>query len=545
MKSMFFSKTGSLSPVLFAPIMALLLISQTACNRGNSDEVFFKPLSVYNERIASYYDASVGRQPSDIEGNLRIYVDCSDGIYSAITTPVIQSTIEKVTQKFFRAADWYQLGLDREDPNSNGIKPIPVQNERDIYAFVTNQENYNTTQAPLEETLKQIVSGKNDALLITDFEEYSNGQIVKAGWAADYFIRWINAGNKIKFYYYIYDEIPKGSKASNGTKNLYFAIFTYGSTEKENGLLKLFDEALEPTNLMGSLKSFVIDPHAFLLSNNYGGKEKTGLLPKVEEGDDQAALAESYEKGNSSEILLNYQNGLNTDAQKKNFEAFDFGIDLATMSQDFKVDFLGGLTLNVEEAVSKVYTLTDINVDVRDVTEDYIKFIKWQEATTEKNIPTEANGMLTRNNNDPKDLKWDADNVNAVTKEAYIENTAQLNSAVDYQRQPEIGTSIAELFDVDKQAILKQFKVNTAGKAEIKIKFHPNFKKENFNTKDKIYRVDILLESDNQYPAQLQDFNWVTKAGGANPSLYEAITRTIQEAKPKGISYSYYLKFNQ
>jgi cation transport regulator ChaC len=58
--------------------------------------------------------------------------------------------------------------------------------------------------------------------------------------------------------------------------------------------------------------------------------------------------------------------------------------------------------------------------------------------------------------------------------------------------------------------------------------------------------VDYVIETtEENYTAQLEAFKWnsvINAANGVNSSLYESIRNTLQEVKPTGILYSYYLK---
>jgi hypothetical protein len=513
--------------------MAVLLFGFSCCSKSETN-AFADPLSVYNERIAAYYDASVGKQPSDIQGNQSVYVDFSDGIYSAVSTEVINNTIKSISQKLVGQTDWYALD---QKLGGDGINKLSFPNDRDIYNQVTDPSKYGGIMAPIEGALKKITSQKNDALLITDYEEYTpDGKEQFYAYPKDYFINWVKAGNTISFFYYPYTEVDSKTKKPKGIKNLYFTIFTYGA-KTDNSIFKKFENALKNTAEQSSLKYFEINPNSFILSNNYGGDDKTGLIPETEDPSGAAAYAVGDESGNLA-AFKNYSIG----TPAKNFEAFDFGTPISMMREDFPNGFLGKLMLDVSK--TDAYKLNDISIRVVDVTADYKKFIQWQEATNEENVPTEANGMLTRNNNEAKDLIWDEEKINEITSAAYTQNTATLKPEYLYSRADATGTEIRELFDIDKETTLKQAE-NSPSKIDIKIKFHQNYSAASLNEdEDKIVRLDLIVGSVEQYSTQLDDFKWssVVNKGTANMSLYEAVKNTIQEARPNGVIYSYYLK---
>jgi hypothetical protein len=533
MKSMFSSTTGSLSPVLFAPMMALLLFGCCCCKKSEPN-AFADPLSVYQERITAYHDASVGKQPTDVEGNQSVYVDFSDGIYSAVSTPVINNTIKSISQKLVGQTDWYALD---QNLGGDGINKLSSPNDRDIYNQVTIETNYSGLMAPIDGALKRITSQKNDALLITDFEEYTpDGKEQFYAYAKKYFINWVKAGNSISFYYHIYTEVDSRTKKSKGTKNLYFAIFSYGPIT-ENSILSKFKAALKNTAEESSLKYFEINPNTFQLKADYGGEEVTGLIPISD--DDQESTA--YSVGDESGNVTFYKNAW-LQAPKKNFEVFEFGTPISMISEDFSKGFLGKLELDVSGTT--VYQMNDIGIRVVDVTADYFKFVQWQEATKPENVPSEENKMLTRNNNDAKELKWDESKINDIVSTAYNTDKATLKPEFIYTRESSSGVEIKELFDIDKETTLKQAE-NSPSKIDIKIKFHKNYSPAGLDeTEDKILRIDLMVNSNEQYPSQLDDFKWtsVVTKGTTNESLYEAVKITIQEARPNGVIYSYYLK---
>ena len=105
---------------------------------------------------------------------------------------------------------------------------------------------------------------------------------------------------------------------------------------------------------------------------------------------------------------------------------------------------------------------------------------------------------------------------------------------------------MTEIFDFDKSIFSDHLK-NTPKKVELITTFHKNFTGKLNNSDEMILRIDYIVEAtDENYSAQLDAFKWnsVINKGKVNQSLYESIRNTLQETKPKGILYSYYLKID-
>ena len=105
--------------------------------------------------------------------------------------------------------------------------------QTELYNYIMDAKSYQMI-APIEESLKQKTAGNKAALLVTDFEEYNEGQIQQQNFAKKYFIDWLNKGNNIVFYVFDYTENGK-------PKHLYFTIFDTA----DHTLLSETDDALK------------------------------------------------------------------------------------------------------------------------------------------------------------------------------------------------------------------------------------------------------------------------------------------------------------
>ena len=161
----------------------------------------FKPLNEIDKHIAGYYDASLGQAANPTSGNPAVYVDFSDGIIQAYTGNKDNSEIIKaIGQKMVNPnIEWYSLGatkINKLEYNSN-----------ELFNKVTDASQYKDIMAPIQEALKKITASNNDALLITDFEEYtSDGKEQFENYPKEYFKTWLKNGNSITFFYTDYHE---------------------------------------------------------------------------------------------------------------------------------------------------------------------------------------------------------------------------------------------------------------------------------------------------------------------------------------------------
>jgi hypothetical protein len=499
--------------------IAIAVLTSSCCNK-NEETPFDDPLSVYHEEISNYFDASLGREPKVPTGNQSVYVDFSDGIKQAVSNQTIKDVVSYISGKIKDdQVDWFGLGK-----KYNGVGPIAFDKNRDFYNLVTNPSNYDDTYAPIEEALKEITNKSNDALLITDFEEYSPDKTEQLSpYAQEHFINWIEAGNSITFYYSEYTET--NSKKKSEEKNLYFVIFNYGQVN-ENSLLTKFEKAIKGRSLSG-LKKFEINPNPYSVYNDYGGKEKTGLTldPDVE---NKSAL----EIGDKEGAVLFYQNGFLNNSRP--FEAFEFGQSLNDLYDFYfkeKRRFSKKLYLDATNNAS--YILKNVKVQVTDVTSDYERFVKSNEA--KKNVPILENDE----GNNKVWTKADADN--PIILECYEKNTTKLKNEYIYKHTP--GELLTEIFDFDASIFADRLK-NSPKEVELITTFHKNFAGKFSNKDQVILRIDYVVDATEEN-YQLNDFKWnsiINAVNGENESLYQSIRNTLQAVKPKGILYSFYLK---
>lgn len=504
-------------------IVALVSFGMLCTGCEENKPVFEDPLLVYHEKHAEYHEAALGSQAKIPAGNQAVYVDFSDGLVQAYTSETNKKVVDFISQKMVGSSiDWYGLGK-----NHNGVGKLEYANDRDIYNKVISAASYVDIMAPIEEALKKISTSTNDALLITDFEEYTpDGKEQKFAFAKDYFTKWIKEGNSITIYYSKYTEKNKKSKLS-GEKNLYFVLFNYGEVN-EKSLVSTFEKAIEGRAELVGLNKFEINSNPYTISNNYGGKEKTGLTA------DPDVQPTALNVGGPEGAVLKYNNGFLTNARP--YESIEFGMTLNDLYKFYfkeKRKFAKGAFLDATNDQS--FILKGVKVQVSDVTEDYSRYVNSQVAA--KNIPVMVKDA---GNNDV----WDETSLNnAIIVEAYEENTRNLKPEYQYKYTP--GDILSEIFDFDPSIFSDRLK-NSPEEVELVTIFNKNFEGNLDSSVPRILRVDYVIETtEENYTAQLEAFKWnsvINAANGVNSSLYESIRNTLQEVKPTGILYSYYLK---
>ena len=217
--SSFFISTG----------LILVLFLSYSCGRKEAPiDVWdsFKPLEKPINYLSAYFDDNQNKTDLTAEGQQSIYIDFSDGLIQAYSSnPTNKQFIEAISQKFVNdqnSISWFGLGKKK----FNGIGNLSFRDSKDLFNFVTNETNYKDIMAPIKESLERITTGKNDAILITDFEEYSpDGKEELYAYAKDSFLEWIKAGNKITFFYNKYHEVNKKTNL-HSDKHLFFVVFT-------------------------------------------------------------------------------------------------------------------------------------------------------------------------------------------------------------------------------------------------------------------------------------------------------------------------------
>ena len=514
---------------LFSQLFHILLLFSSLCvlpgcggDKDASAWSNFKPLNEIDKHIEGYYEASVEMTDSPKIDSPAIYVDFSNGLLQAFKSSNTNKTmIRNVAEQFgSRNNIWWGLGKDKY----SGMKRLVENSSNDLKAKIDNVSSYDDIYAPIKTCLEKITSSSNDALLITDFEEYRNDNTENVlDFASEYFIDWIKKGNTITFEYNSFHE---GNSNIADDKNLYFIFFTHGEKTTES-LISQFKQSLQNTGVYP--KTFELNSNPYSVSNNYDGTSNTAVANKAFE-----KWVNANKKGLQNGNLPYEFIGVNKPWDES------LGKYVTNIIDNENGIFLSRLSLNAAD--TDCYKLRKVNIKVYDVSDDYENYARCQEAR--KHPP-----VLTKNQK--KDNVWDENSKkDPITKECYIANTIDIKKEWLYKPAELSSKEWPELFDYDQSLFAAHLK-NTPADISLNTVFHSDYKMKVIKKKDALLRVDYVIEDvipniENPKFSALSWLSVIKKENGKNESLYSAIKRTLQNPaiNPKGkILYSYYIKF--
>lgn len=498
-------------------LSAIYLLSGCSGDKDAGQWASYKPLNEIDRHIQGYYDASLGEAANPSSGNPSVYVDFSDGLIQAYKGNENVQIVQAICNKLLDPnIEWHSLGQSK-------ITKLEY-NSNQLFNKVSDPAQYKDIMAPIQEALKKITTSYNDALLITDFEEYtSDGKEQFENYPKTYFTEWIKRGNSITFFYTDYIETNKKTKRTT-QKHLYYTVFTHGKATATSFVSMIRDA------LKGRFdpKIFELNNNPYSVSSDYGGKENTGITNPTFAKWVNFNFNASNEKNLPFEVI-----GINK----------PWNGDLEKYVQHIikKEDglFLNKLSLNAAD--QSAYKLNKVAVNVYNVSDDYEKFARCNEAKS--HVP-----VLVK---DPqKDLVWDErSKKDPIIKECYTPNTIQLKQEWIYKPGTSGSKEWPEVFDLNRDMFNGHLK-NEPGKIELQTVFHTNYKQKNIQKENALIRIDYVIEEAtfNDSNPQLMDFQWnsLTIKDKINNSLSEAIRNTLQNpaVNPKGkIIYSYYIKF--
>lgn len=491
----------------------------SGCSGDNHSDPWanFNPLNEIDKYILGYYDASLGQAAYPKSRNPAVYVDFSDGLIQAYKGNENVQIVQAICNKLLDPnIEWYSLGASK-------ITKLEY-NSNQLFNKVSDPAQYKNVMAPIQLALKEITASSNDALLITDFEEYTNeGKEQFENYPKNYFTEWIKKGNTITFFYTDYTETNRKTKITT-QKHLYYTVFTHGKATATS-FVSMIKDALKGRF---NPKVFELNNNPYSVSNDYGGKKNTGIANSTFTKWVNYNFNASTEKKLPFDVI-GINKPWNGDLEKY--------IQHIIKNEDGL--FLNKLSLNAAE--QSAYKLSKVAVNAYDVSDDYEKYAQCTEA--KNHIP-----VLVKDSK--KDLVWDeASKKDPIIKECYALNTITLKQNWLYKPDNSGSNEWPEVFDLDKTIFNSHLK-NDPGKIELKTILHANYKQKNIKKENALIRVDYVIEEAtfNDTNLQLMDFQWnsLTKPDVLNTSLSEAIRNTLQnpDVNPKGkIIYSYFIKF--
>lgn len=499
--------------LLLAPFCLLLC---GGCKQAKKDPFTQAGFDIYDaglaRRIAAYNDLKSPDPANTKKGNPALYIDFSAGINNAFKDPIISGLMSEcfntvLAEKF----DVFKLG-------SNQIRPLAINNTAELGQKISDPKEYLDIWAPIQAAVEKIANGDNDALLITDFEEWQNKtEITNTAYLKIPFSKWLAKGNTIHFFIADYKE-----GAVN--KHIYFAIFNCGNANS-SGLISKLETKLAPLNAR-----FDLSTHAYHLFTDYPGEKSGGIFY------DNHAKTEKQK--NILDLKEGYSNGLKSGNL---YEFYPLGIDWKTIaethdaykSQNQFNDIFRNLFIDLSNEDS--YAYGGFEVKTYDITGDFDSYAKSVEVVHHQPKLAKGNNGEARFAEDEKDpIALGCYNADGTVK-------------AEYKYLPAPPVAVAEVFSLNGE-LFKNTKKSNIKKAEFGISFDPKFQLKHIPDLNGLLKIDIVLN--NAEPKvddpKLGKFKWINAKGVPNIGLYESVKNTLLELKPANkVIYSYYIKTNQ
>jgi len=508
-------KTISVSGVL------MLMVVLTGCpgNKSNGvsetpfEDVKFNPYDQeLGKRIESYNNTISPNSANSKTGNPALYIDFSSGINKAFSDPAIKGMMTNcfntvLAEKF----EVYKLG-------ANKITPLNISNTTELGQQVSNPAQYADIWAPIQVAVEKIVEGNNDALLITDFEEWQkNIEVTNTAFLKIPFSKWLAKGNTIHFFIADYNE-------AGVQKHLYFTIFNCGNPNSSSMITKLEGQLAPLTT------RFDLSNKSYKLRTGYTGEKSGGVFY------DPAGKSDAAK--NVLDLKDGYVNGLKNG---NHFEFYPLGLDWSTIDQLHTTfaaqgqftDFFRKSYIDLSNDDS--YTFGDFDVKVADVTTDFENFAKSAEAKKHQPKLTKgSNGEAKFADNETDPIAISCYNTDGKLKEQWVYKAAA-------------GSTLNEVFVLNKTLFTNT--KNTDNKnVEFGVSFDSKFSVKNVQNPNGLIKTDIVLNTaiPNLTNPKLSKFQWLNAKKVPNTALYESIKNTLQELTPANkVIYSYYIKTQQ
>lgn len=467
------------------------------------------------EKVALYYikDVTAPKEQDSIEA----YFDFSDGMNWAYQNDTTKNILKDIVNKISNenGAKVYSIADDM-------ITLLPEKTTT-LFNSIMSSASYTKMYAPIEKTLARIIESDNNALLVTDFEEYTpDGKIQTAAFASKYFEEWLNRGYDIKFYITDYTE-------KSLTKHLYYILFN----TKNHALQEKVEEAIkgQPENY----KEFQLSTNPCKLTTNYMGAAYGGCYhdsshQDVVSGTDESGTAESYCNYNLEGYVATIiqDSPFFKSVRRLNAEYYPMGVTWADIVKNAKdtSDFTDLLrNLFVDLTFQDSYIVNRLDVIATDVQQDmdaYISSLMPQIVGTPEMVDDGMGGLVAAPTKD---------------QEPYYDERG--NVLPEYIYTPQTSAQIMDTFEMNQTLFANTMRTDPS-KVEIGIDLKTGFGGTicGYNQGDMI-RLDIVIAKCEPNTSRLSSlFSW-----DGNSNLADAIKNTLQNMKPENrVIYSYFIK---
>jgi hypothetical protein len=487
-------------------VLAILCLS--SCGSGDGNDNLFSDLyktSGFVGTLTAYNDLKTGGIQLP-EGTPAMYVDFSAGMYTAFGTPAIRELMAHCFNTLLNSKlEVYKLV-------QGTVTPIAVSNSTQLGELINDPKQYLDRRAPLQAAVEKIVDSGNDALLVTDFEEWQdNKEVTATAYLKIAFSKWINAGNSITFYIADYKE-------GKVDKHIYFTVFTRGKASGKNLIDRL-------SSAMAMLPNrFTLSANPYVIRTDYPNASIGGIF--------QDQTAQNEKQKNVLDVQSDYINGgMNHQA----FEYYPLGVDWQTIEQakadygDAFHELFRKLYIDLSEADS--YTKPVLDVKTYAVREDFERYAKSIEVT--KHRPHIIKGSNGENKI--------AEEQDPIALNCY-EPDGTVKAAFRYHSvEPPV---LPDIFILNK-ALLTNTQATDVKNTEIGIAFAPAFKAAHIPDPKGLIRIDLVIReaTANTGNPILSKFKWINADGVTNSALFESVKSTLEDARPRNRTiYTYYIK---
>jgi hypothetical protein len=473
------------------------------------------------EKVALYYIKDV-TEPNK-EDSIEAYFDFSDGMNWAYQDDTTKAILKDIVNKVInvKEARIYSMADDQ-------ITLLPEKTTT-LFNTIMSPASYTKKFAPIEKTLARIVKSDKNALLVTDFEEYTtDGRIQTAAFASKYFEEWLNRGYDIKFYITNYVE-------KSQPKHLYYILFNTNS----HVLQSKVEDAIksQPKNY----REFTLSTNPWELSTNYIGAAYGGCYhdashQDIVSGTDESGTTESYcnfnLEGNVATILQNSLFFKSTG--RLNAEYYPMGAswpDIVKNAQSASqltgnqrfTDLLRGLFIDLTSQDSYIVSRLDIiATDVQQDMDKYVSSLMPQIVGSPEMVDDGEGGLVA-----------------SPTKEQAPYYDERGNVLPKYIYAAQTPVQIMGAFELN-QTLFENTMRSNPSKVEIGIDLMPGFSGNiGGYTQGDMIRIDVIIAECEPNISQLPTlFSW-----NGNSNLADAIKNTLQNMKPVNrVIYSYFIK---
>lgn len=517
-------------PVFLGVGVLALLVGLTAslmsgCDGGSKGYDAYSQDVVIDNVLSYHSSVDQGKANPVSDGPGVVYIDFSDGLVNAFKGNQNNiSMIQAITKKLVNEGmEWKQLVGGKMMP-----MPSTSAELRQLFGKVVDPKSYAGWYAPIDLALEEISTGEKEALLITDFELYKQdgNEALNDPYAEEAFRKWLRKGNMVTFYHSSFEE--KGEQ-----KRLFYAVFSVGAPD-QNSLLTKVSETLEGSGLV--FESYTLTANPFSATADYGGVTKCGLNPillqnAVKDASGNLLLQNATTTGGNVDVVcLEYNSTLWNGAVPDFVEVGEFSKEKP---------FLDQLVLNA--AQGRGLTVSEVGVDVRDVSADFLRHVmlpRVEAAKAKLVYMKDVNGL---------------DIIDPINTPTDVWEFLDLDGNA-LQNFPGGSRAMVELVEIHEELMSNGMKDDPSA-VPLHLLVHDNFNGTQMLDGTRVLAIDIVVSGMKANEAGLSGLEWMSpNSGKPNNALRASIENTLYafqvpirkgtDGKPmrdRAVLYTYYI----